>query len=276
LKEVQFHRFIRQLHLGDSVYGARLDDEVDEDFATMEVIFEPRPGVMIRDDVEPKDLVIVDDRGRSIVKPGPTPKGSGLDRGWWGVVSVARIPLLRETPRSRSIRQLRGIASVTVAIRQSVPLVIPLADAEGRSFQGVDSVVTVEKITDAKPRATARSKSSRRRGAGGRPAPTFGAGRIIELKVGPIDPGSSRALPDQADGQVEVVDAEGMVWKAMPTLLSNSRPRPQGREIKFVLRPADGNLSPWSGDLAGAKLRYYELAAMRLDVPFEFANVRLP
>jgi hypothetical protein len=73
-----------------------------------------------------------------------------------------------------------------------------------------------------------------------------------------------------------VIDAAGRKWAPSPWWLSHSQPKRTGNDLLVRLAPVDPDMTPWRGEIKGAKLRYHEMAVARADVPFEFHDLVLP
>jgi hypothetical protein len=265
------HRY-RQLHLSVPFVS---DEDRAASCITLRVMVEPR--MMIRNDGPLKGLSVIDDRGQSLLPANPESKQDVQEFGFTpGGYVLGQVPLGRVAQPGRAIRKLRGVAPVVVAKRRPDPLVIPLAGAEGRSFRSGESVLTIRTLRKHTP---AMKVTIEPVGPDGKPNAPGRAGQATEivLTLRPAGPagaqiGHSRVSEDQ----FEVVDGRGRVWKPLPWWLSDSGPRPDGTELRVRLTPVDENLAPWPGDLVGARLRYHETAVVKVDVPFEFADVALP
>jgi hypothetical protein len=277
LEQIFFNGRYRRIHLGRGGPSLSIVRDKDQGNSSigLRVMVEPR--MMIRNDGSLKGLSVMDDRGQSLLPADPESKQPHKDFGFTPAAYVlGQVPLKRGGQPGRVIRKLRGIAPVVVAARRSGSLVIPLDGAAGRSHQTAESVLTIEtvrKITTAmkitiKPADPDWKQEKLDRA----PQATE-----IELTLRPIDRSSPPPSgSDVSEHQFEVVDAAGRVWKPSPWWLSDSGAKQQGGKIRVHLIPIDGDLSPWPGDLAGAKLRYYDMTVMKVNVPFEFADVVLP
>jgi hypothetical protein len=243
---------------------------------TLWIMVEPR--MMIRSDGPLKGLSAVDDRGQSLLPADPEFNQPHHDFGFTtGAFVIAHVPLKNLERPGRMVKKLRGVAPVVVAELRPESLVIPLdGAASGRPYKSGESILTLQTVRKITPNARIVFEPVNPDGKPkklDRPA----LATEIELTLRRAD-GSDIPLTasDVSEEQFEVVDAEGRVWTPTPWWLSHSGPKPQGEEIRVRLTPVDGDLVPWRGDLAGAKLRYHDMIVARAEVPFEFSDLALP
>jgi hypothetical protein len=278
LVEVHYGERIRQLHLGPAPESRPATDAGYS--LEMRVMVEPR--MLIRADGPLKELQVSDDRGQSLL--GSAENQNGLDFGFTSAAYIlVDVPLRPLDRPGKVIRSLSGLAPVVVAARRPDPLEIPLAGAAGRSFHGVDSVVTIREIKpiseenerggvsiEITPIPDERAAEGQSR-PGRKPRGATG----IELTIRAFT--DARLDPsDFFEDQFEVIDGQGRLWRTAPWWMSGGGPRGEGREIRVRLKPVDRNLAPWSGELAGARLRYYGGTVARVGVRFEFRDVPMP
>jgi hypothetical protein len=292
LDEIFYNGRYRKIHLGQDRASGPIfrEDDRENSYITLRIMTEPR--MMIRTDGAPRDLSVIDEFGRSLLPADPK-FDPCFDIGYTPAAYVLRqVPLKASERPGGVIRKLSGTAPIAVAARRPDPLVIPLANAVGRSYRGAESIVTIRKVAKITPHSKITIEPVDPEETGGKPqtAPPEATG--IELTIRPLDrlgppdsmPNARRPavpqdqVPDLSEDQFEVLDAAGKVWKPSPWWLSDTGPRRQGGEIRVRLSPVDGNLSPWpwTGDLTGATLRYYDMIAVKVEVPFQFADVPLP
>ena len=98
-----------------------------------------------------------DDRGNSLVSEGQSSPMMLRNAGYMGGMSTAvlhlRAPLSRPEDPGRTIKVLRGSIPLRVTSRQTDPLVVPLADAAGKSFDKGDLHLSIHEVrTDANHR----------------------------------------------------------------------------------------------------------------------------
>src|SRR5262249_11522628 len=138
-----------------------------------------------------------------------------------------QIPLALRYPQppGRSIRRLRGSLPVTVAARKPDPLVIPLADATGKSFLGEDVALTVHSVKAAPNEPQVVAELTLRPRSTGRQGPS-----TVARSTGPL-------RLDFLDHQLEVVDTRG---RAFVLFVQDSQPQADGVRISLLLAPGDG------------------------------------
>jgi hypothetical protein len=89
----------------------------------------------------------------------------------------------------------------------------------------------------------------------------------IERAITRADASANPPSPDDvSEYQFEIIDGAGRVWTPSPWWLADSHPRRKGGE--HFVRPAPV-MTPWRGEVKGAKLRYHEMNVAKVDVPFE-------
>lgn len=269
------HRY-RWLHLGSDASLPRTarDEDRDNSFIRLQVMVEPR--MMIRNDDPLRNLSVIDDLGQSLLAADPDSRQDHHDFGLTPTAYVVgQVPLEPAGRPGRMIRKLRGIAPVVVARRRPEPLVIPLAGAVGRSYRSDESLLTiraVKKITPAMRITVIAPDAEEEEKPAGDPRAT-----AIELTLRPSDrAGDPPSVRDVSEHQFEIVDAAGRVWEPLLWGPFASGPRREGGEIHVQVIPVDHNLTPWRGDIAGARLRYYDMTVAKVGVPFEFADIALP
>lgn len=273
IEEIFFNGRYRKLHLGRDSRSRLILNEDDRNKALikMRVMVEPR--MLIRNDGPLKHVSIIDDRGR----PLESDENDGHDRaddfGYW---TLAHVVLKSVAHPGNAIQRFSGVAPVVVAKRRPDPLVIALADAEGRAYRSNETIVTIRNVRKVVPKLKVSITPANSEGKQARQEPASQATEI-ELTIRPRDRwGFPASELDVSEDQFEVVDVDGRVWRPSPWWLSDSRPTRDGEEVRIRLIPDDGNLSPWPGNIAGATLRYYDTTVVKVDVPFEFENIALP
>lgn len=277
LEEIVYHGRLRPLHLGRDHSSRPIfrEDDRDKSYIKLRVMVEPR--MLIRNKGSLKGLVVTDDLGQSLLPANPEDEQPDHDFGFTpGAYVLGQVPLKLVDRPGKVIRKLRGVAPVAVAAHRPDPLVIPLTDTTGRSYRSEQSILMIRAVRKIVLNRKVTVEAVGPGGEQGKPEPTPPATEI-ELTVRRIDrPGVFSPGPDLSEHQFEVLDADGKVWEPSPWWLSDSGPQRQDGETRVLLTPVDGNLSPWAGDLAGAKLRYYDMTVVERNVPFEFADVTLP
>ncbi len=220
----------------------------------LQVVAEPRLGLNQTGALQ--ILQARDERGNSLVPENQgTPimmRNAGYLGGTCSSVLHLRAPLTRPENPGRTIKVLRGSIPLRVVSRQPDPLVVPLANAAGKSFDKRDLHLAIHEV---------RSDPNRRQ-------------RQIELSVhedhGDGIPGSDDTEPpmpgqrlDAHQQNIEVIDARGQAlpWFQTSVDLQSSR------------------LTLTLAGLAGAEpkeLRYYRLTETTVEVPFAFTDLLMP
>jgi hypothetical protein len=231
-------------------------------FVQLQVVAEPR--LMLVQSQDLKLIEAVDDRGQSLLQPTAGRQTNRVS-GYMGYAAGAfiQLPIHLKLPAQPGtvIKKLRGELPVTVSARKPEPVVISLKpDAIGKPIRNGDVTITVHEVNkDPNNQRTAIDVSLQELGS---PADPGGA------------PGAVRAdfaqfrMPNMAQNQLEVVDADGKVLQSYP-----STTRMQPDEVRMTL-----TLLSMPGAAAGApaQIRYYNLTRTVADVPFEFTDVPIP
>ncbi len=279
LDGISFQGRYRQLHLkpaNNEEPGPNLgEDDAGNSFIKAHVNVEPR--MLLKNAGKLKNLTAEDDLGQSLIPSDPLGKQDTFEFGFTAAAETsAQIPLAQDKKGGRRIKILRGVAPVAVGGLRPEPIVIPLLGAEGKSFQGDDSVVTVRSVAK---RPAAEPFVIEPVGVDGKieEAKTRPNARMaVLLTIRPTDP--KAAGPDLSEEQFTVVDVAGQVWTATPRIMTGNGPEVHGSAVDCVLFFSDKNLAPmpWPRDLKGLALRYREMTVVPVDVPFEFKDVPLP
>lgn len=221
-------------------------------YAELQVAAEPN--LICRRNGPLTGLEAADEQGRSLLAPAlENSKRSFAAFAAFpvGTAPVLRVPLRRLDGPSKSIARLRGAIPVDVAVLKTEPaLVIPLKDAEGKTFRGGGALFTVK---------LARSE-------------TDGVVRLaFEGKLeGVVEPvlRTSR-MTTLVSFQYRVVDAQG----APVHFGSSGRGGgPRGDfSLTFVYDPRTSQ-----GSGPPAEFRFYDLDRTTWEVPFEFRDIPLP
>lgn len=238
----------------DRVAGTPQTDS-ERFFARLEVFAEPR--MILGTDEMPRLTEATDDLGQSLI--GRAQSGRGYPFGP-GAVNRTTLPIPMEYPKhpGRTIVRMKGVVPVTVAVRESTPLTIPLDESVGKTFRHAGLRLDILSI---------------------HPDPAGRSPRVIDLLLRPdaSDEAKDRVptgrLPllvaggewDLDQNQFEVFDAQG---RPIPWLSSTQR-LPEGLRGSLRPRPPEANARP-------VTLRFYGLIRRRVDVPFEFESVPMP
>lgn len=152
------------------------------------------------------------------------------------------------------IKKLRGFVNLTVSARRPHPLVVPLVNCVGKTFENQENRLTVHDI---------------------RPTPTnHNLLVVLSIKANDSAPSSDRPQDDVfSDGfqradpqhlQIEVIDASGHMvpWFQSGADVETSR---------FTL-----TVTNQAQPLQLKELRYYTLTRAAVKIPFEFGDIPMP
>jgi hypothetical protein len=222
--------------------------------AQLVVAAEPRLALAPRG--EPRLLEALDDHGNSLIPAGRQSQ-SGNYRNYFGAphgpVMETLIPLQRPADPGDTIKTLRGAIPVSVSCRRPGPLIVPLENSVGKTFENSDTELTVHSV-----RALPDSRQT-----------------LVELSIkanGPDSPVSaepesySSLFPrgGQEQLQIDVLDTNErlMPWFQSIADAENSRVT---LTVTSSLRSA-----------APKELRYYSVARTDVEIPFEFSGIPMP
>ena len=235
--------------------------ESEQFFVGLQILAEPRMTVALHG--PPRLTAAEDDRGNSLLPSNTAVPGFMQNSGYnqfesiGGAAVQATIGLSFPEQAGLTIKVLRGVLPVTVTARKGDPLVIPLAEARGKSYHIADATLTIHEV---------------------KADPKFGP-TIIDLSVTrnapPADPnfngfGANFAGPRGApptQSPLEPVDVRG-------------QPCPQWHVLSQV-QTADGlrmsiRVMPAAATGPPTHLRYYEFTRVDTDVDFLFHDVAMP
>jgi len=240
---------------GVGVATPRANPTVHEQFtAQLQVAGEPR--LTLSQNGPLRIIEAVDARGQDLAPPAVNGGLAHRASGYFGfaagsVISLAA-PLTRPSQPGPTIRRFKGVVPVAVSTRKPSPLVIALAEANGRTFQNDDVAVTVHEVRKLANNALQTSMELTVR-----PTGNINAG---------ASPGGPAEFPNhRPDGylqQVEIADAQGRPLTWYQTSLDAEAGR-----MTLTLTPTDQT---------PAELRYFSLVRSTAEVPFDFADVPLP
>jgi len=123
---------------------------VDQFFANLQVLAEPRMNVALNGPARVSEAT--DENGQSLLtptSPGSTfQHQSGYNRfePAGGIAIQTTIPLKYPDRPGRRIKSLRGVVPVTVSARKDDPMVIPLADAKGKTYHNSEISLTIHEV----------------------------------------------------------------------------------------------------------------------------------
>jgi hypothetical protein len=226
-------------------------------FGGLDLMVEPR--MWFTQEAPARLIEAVDDLGQSLVPEEAEPDQKLSDNahfafyGGSGVTRVSTEFRLRPVEKLGRTARLRGVVPVMLHLRRPEPtLVIPLADAAGKSFRQGSGVVRIEKVSAREPGNTS-------------------VNLILGEDANPPDRTRTSNGPqtdDLADfprDRIEFEDAEGHLlnWQLIgfPSATTNGELRVQ----IFV-----------SGVAPPARLRVYRLLRLAVEIPFALVDVPSP
>lgn len=259
------HRLVRGPSVRIDQFGQRINvrsDERDDEGSTyyggIEIMVEPR--AWFTQEAPARLIEATDDLGQSLVPDAPGREArpndvahSSLSASSGAVQSRAEFRL-RVTDRPGHTARLRGVVPLMLHLRRPAPtLVIPLADAAGKTFRCDDAEFTFRTV--------------------GHTANATNLSLSVRLNVEKAD------LPENPDGvliatrqllleehQLELVDAVGNVVYETTGSGSGDGKSPVVYHWTFSTVP-NGQAT---------HLRYYSLLRARVDATFDFRDVPLP
>jgi hypothetical protein len=258
---LRIHLFATHRHRDVNFEASAGNDHVSRRSATVTVEIQAfaEPGRFIDPNGLPR-LETVDEHGRAISRQ---PAGGGelpnpSEQSWLirpGRLSLLHwhIPLGLPDPPVRSPLKLRGVLPVVISSRMPSPLVIPLADADGKTFRQGVSVVRIEKVSNRHPKTTEFNL-------------------FLSEDASPTDRTRASEGPEKdyigdfLRNRIEFEDADGrpMSWHLMgdhPVATTNG----ELRALTWV-----------SGIDPPAALRVYRLRRLATEIPFELSDVPSP
>jgi hypothetical protein len=224
--------------------------------AQLLVAAEPR---LALSQVQPLQLTeATDDRGNSLIPVADEEAGHQRYAGYFGMASSPVVqlqaPLRRPEAAGELIKKLRGHISLTVSARRPHPLVVPLTNTAGKTFENQEIRLTVHDI---------------------RPTPTT-HNLVVEMSIRPNDSslpsdhpqddvfsdGFQRADPQHL--QIEVIDSTGHL---VPWFQSGTDPETSRVKLTVTNQGQPLHLK---------ELRYYTLTRAAVKIPFEFTDIPMP
>jgi hypothetical protein len=244
--------------LGRNAGGGRAATE--QFYLDLQVTAEPR--MLVSQNGPLKLVEAIDEKNQSLLPPGGDQATVRMS-GYYGTynsgsssvqlqVQLAHPPLAGER-----IKRLRGTLPVIVSTRKDDPLLIPLADAKGKTFQTPEWSVTIHDVkADADQPRTSIELSLRSNAPSD---PTLGGRAGMEL--------AGLRSPYQTQSQIEILDAQGRVYRQW--FPSSSRVDAEEMRMTLMLLPSEDVGAP-------AQLRFYDLARAATEASFEFHDIPMP
>jgi hypothetical protein len=240
------------------------EPEVREEFTALIQLF-AEPGRIIDRNGPPRLLEAVDDRGQDLrTDSGWEPAsrssyGRRFDQGQLVILSYP-IPLKLPDDPGRKVRRLRGVLPITVRARTDDRLIVPLEDAEGRTFsdRGLGVSLAVAKIgrqeQNTSIQLTLRPEDR----------PLEDATLLAGLRQDGLGPAPTWF---RLEDHLQIRDGRGRVcwWDATSTPTE----REGEIEVRLTVYPT-GSVGP------PAELRYHGVVGAAVAVPFEFTDLPMP
>jgi hypothetical protein len=237
--------------------GAGTGPTINEEFsAQIQVMAEPR--LALAQNGPLRIVEAIDEQGQSLLHPiydGPfVQRVSGYFGMTNGSSLTLQVPLARPSRPSKTIKRLRGSLAVAVSTRKSDPLVVPMSNASGKSFQNDEVVLGVQDVrVDPNTHQMTLDISIRSN------SPATGS---LTASATPGDLVFPR--PELSPQQIEILDAQGR-----PLLWYSAGADGEGTRFSLTLIPQPNQATP-------AQMRYYSLSRAVTDVDFVFEDVPMP
>jgi len=237
------------------------DSKVREEFtATLEV--EAEPGILIDRGGPIKIIEAIDDKGRDLRAPATSERfGPGGLRSW-GLETLgtfsASFPMNLPQDRGTKIARLRGVVPVSAMVRTDELFSSPIDTIQGKELSSGGVTLRVIRVD------LVGASGSLEIVVKGEPTPdmhTFANGpRQMNL--------ATLRLPYNPDDHLRIEDADGNAY----TTSSNgtSPPGPDGSMTYRVSLFPNRPLKP------PAKLRYFGIAGVATEIPFDFRDLEIP
>jgi len=197
----------------------------------------------------------IDDRGNSLI-PAANARQAPRFAGYFGMMNgpVVQLPALLHRPSGagETIKKLSGNIPLTVSSRRPDPLVVPLANAAGKTFENADLQLTVHEI-----RAMPDTRNT-----------------LLELTVRPSD-------RDASSSHGEVESSANFFQRPSPPPLQIEVTDARGQSVQWIQSGADVESSRVTLTLINLmaepkELRYYTLTRSSANVPFSFTDIPMP
>lgn len=225
---------------------------------TIAVQVRAEPRLTIAAVEEPRLLEAIDDRGQSLLGPMTNPINHRVPRGMdefsrnQPLVFSLKYP---DEPGKR-ISRLRGSVRVQVVGRRDDPIIVPLAEADGKTFSSSSASLTVQ--------------SSRPGGVGRETALDFSleGTDVARPAMNAFDVRAGLRPPPSAWGQIEFLDAKGRTCFIADLGGNNAGfGVANQRKISFITQDPAG---------PPVEARYYGALWAGVEVPFEFRDIPMP
>ena len=250
---------------GDQMKGEVVENDgegqsSEQFFLQLEVACEPRMSIGQGGPVKLEECV--DDKGQSLLPPSNSASNIRTN-SYFGMSAMAglqtQVFLVFPKEPGQVIKRIKGSVPVSVAARKDEPLVIPLAEAKGKTFETEEVSITINDLTEAPNNqpGSAIDLSLRPKGGG-----AVGADGVpMGLNMMAIQ---AQQSPQR---QVDILDKDGNVYKQWYP--SSSRVNPEEAQLTLTVLPTEGVGPP-------TQLHFYSLTRATAEVFFEFKDVPMP
>lgn len=233
----------------------------DQFSVNLQIQAEPRMNIAMNG--LPRLVEAIDDRNNVLIPPvqtnAPLMHNSGYSQFSepGGPLIQTSIALRFPERAGKKIKRLHGIIPLTVTSRKADPLMIPLADAKGKTYHAAELSITVNDV---------------------RLEPNFGQTTIdltIQPEASPADQNGGGfgvtmpilRAPGSPQNPLEIVDAQG---RPSPQWHLTSH-MPMGDASRITIR-----MMPSAGVGPATHLRYHDLSRVNVESEFDFVDVEMP
>jgi hypothetical protein len=249
-------------HSQVSLASVPAESKAREEFhVALQIVAEP--GLIIERNGPPRLLEATDDQDRDLcsvqVSDSSSP-GANPMRRWDSTILgtlTYTIPLKLPEPRGTRIKRLRGYVPITAVARTGRVLAFSLKRSEGRTFTAGGVTVTVRRFGTEHGQASPLQLLIY--GASELDAPAFAPGPN-QRTLGPL------RLRFSHEDHVQVVDAQGRPYTGASFNRSPTADGKGGTQLTIFPGPSG----------PPAEVRYFDVAAVATEVPFDFTDLPLP
>jgi hypothetical protein len=225
----------------------------------LQVAAEPRLAVSPGGTVQVTEAT--DDLGNSLTEANSSNNGGVPNRpapfigGGHATPMIQMIaPLVRPQKPGSTIKVIRGLIPLSASARRADPLVIPLAGAENKTFEGEETSVVIHSVkTQANNRQTAVELTIRSTDDSS-----------ADGEAGEPIPGRPGIRPDVVRQRIEIVDSEGHTLPWFQTMFDAASSR---MTLTLAQAPTVGEPK---------ELRVYSITRTQVEIPFEFRDLPMP
>ncbi len=236
------------------------DEQINNEHAQISLKLIAEPRLILKQSDVPEILEVVDRQNRSLI-PAPGHAFSFGESYQPGSELRFSINLKPQQLPGGAIKRLRGQISVEVGELNPKPMVVPLADSQGKSFDGPDARVTIQTV-QLEPTKLTFIKL------------------LIESRLEDLDAQRAPHTTPFLRRQLLLVDDKGKTIDGWDGWYLTQTPKGSKEvEVYFALGP----LPVQGGDdrrepivRTPAKLLFYGIIQTTVEIPFQFDDVPLP